>query len=418
MNVLLINPNRYKFPPVPPLGLEYIAACLENKGHASTIVDLTFSEDIYRDIDKAVDSFAPAIVGITVRNIDSCLYHTNEFFLDEIKDILIYVKSRYRLKAIIGGSGLSINPKATREYLNADYAIIGPSENIVHEVLTEIKHSKGKRTIYQGKFKPDRPCSRKPDLVDYKKYFDAGGIAGFETHKGCSSSCVYCLEARTPVSFKRIEDVLEEIRGFVTKGYNHFHLCDSEFNENLEYSLKFCSALKKSGIQIQWAVYMKPGNISKNLMSLMKETGIYLITLSVDSWKRRPDYWSAVERFISTAKQFGIKIAVDFLTGFPYETEETVLRYLDIFQRIKPDSVGINTYIRLYKSPRLTDIILKDTKLRDNLLGNTEDRAFIKPIFYNHISIDMIEQLISGDPLFRVEGLEKGVNYSRVGAKE
>jgi hypothetical protein len=33
MKVLLTNPNRYKSPPVPPLGLEYISGPLEDKGH-------------------------------------------------------------------------------------------------------------------------------------------------------------------------------------------------------------------------------------------------------------------------------------------------------------------------------------------------------------------------------------------------
>jgi radical SAM superfamily enzyme YgiQ (UPF0313 family) len=414
MKVLLINPNRYKSPPVPPLGLEYIAACLEQKGHVSTIVDLTFSEEIFRDIDEAIGSFTPDIVGVTVRNIDAVLYHTNEFFLDEIKDIITHIRSRYGLKVIIGGAGISVNPEATREYLTADRAIVGPAENVIHEVINTMESSIHLGRVVQGTFSTETPCSRRPDLVDYKKYYDEGGVAGFETHKGCSSSCVYCLEAKTHVSFKRIEDVIEEIRVLVEKGHDHFHLCDSEFNESLDYSLDFCSALKKSGIPMKWAVYMKPGNSSEDLMRLLKDTGVYLITLSVDSWERGPEYWVHVEQIISTAKTFGIKVAVDFLTGFPYEDDNTVLRWLDLFRQAKPDSVGINTYIRLYTSLRLTDIILKDIQLRDNLLGNTYDKTFIQPVFYNHIPKDKLVQLIDGDPLFRIEGVERGVNYSRI----
>jgi hypothetical protein len=200
----------------------------------------------------------------------------------------------------------------------------------------------------------------------------------------------------------------------VEKGHEHFHLCDSEFNEHLDYSLDFCSALKKSGMHIKWALYMKPGNSNEELMRLFKDTGVYLITLSVDSWKRGPEYWPHVQQIISTAEPFGIKVAVDFLTGFPYEDDDTVLRWLDLFRQAKPDSVGINTYIRLYASLRLTDIILKDTHLKDNLLGNIHDKTFVKPVFYNHISKDKLVPLIDGDPLFRIEGVERGVNYSRI----
>ena len=165
---------------------------------------------------------------------------------------------------------------------------------------------------------------------------------------------------------------------------------------------------------MKWALYMKPGNINEQLMQLLKDTGAYLITLSVDSWKRGPEYWSQVEHFISTVKPFGIKLAVDFLTGFPYEEDDTVLRWLDLFRKSKPDSVGVNTYIRLHTAIRLTDIIMKDEKLGEYLLGETNDKTFITPVFFNRIPTDKLVQLINGDPLFRVEGVERGVNYSRL----
>jgi hypothetical protein len=49
MKVLLINPNRYQSPPVPPLGLEYIAGSLEEKGHGGE-PELCFSGNIHEEI--------------------------------------------------------------------------------------------------------------------------------------------------------------------------------------------------------------------------------------------------------------------------------------------------------------------------------------------------------------------------------
>lgn len=414
MNVLLINPNRYKSPPVPPIGLEYIASCLEKEGHKAEIVDLCFSEDIYRDIDTAAISFKPDIVGITIRNVDTVLYHTNEFFLDEIKDVVNHVKSMLGLKVIVGGTGVLTNPEGILDYLGADFAIAGPAENEMDKLLSVIQNSKNTNKIYKGIYRSNSSCPRSSFKIDYKKYFDRGGVAGFETHKGCSSSCTYCLEANSRVSFKDIEDVIEEIKTFVNNGYTHFHLCDSEFNESLEYSDEFCTALKNAGLDIKWAVYMKPANFNRKLFKLLKDTGVYLITLTVDSYQKCPEYWSDIERFVFSAKLWGIKIAVDFLTGFPHEDENNVLEHLEFLRRIQPDSVGVNTYIRLYKSLRITQIIMNDEKLRNNLLGNTDDKSFVNPVFYNYISSEKLRELIKGDALFRIEGLEKGVNYSRI----
>lgn len=414
MKVLLINPNRYKSPPVPPIGLEYLAASLDEKGHAVEIVDLCFSEDPYKDMDDAIASFRPDAVGITLRNVDTVLYHTNEFFLDDIKDIVQRIKVKHGVKTIIGGTGVSSHPRGILEYLNADYAIAGPAEHTVHEVLDAIHGNGTNRTVYRGIYSGRVSCPRRSSRIDYKKYFASGGVAGFETHKGCSSSCVYCLEANRRVSFKPVEDVIREIKLLVDSGYDHFHLCDSEFNEDLEYSTEFCSSLKKAGFGIRWAVYMKPMNFSRTLFKLLRDTGVYLITLTVDSWKKCDLYWADYEKFIFGAKANGIKVAVDFLTGFPYEAGENLIEYFDVLRRPLPDSVGVNTYIRLYRSLQITDIILKDEALRTQLLGHTDDRTFIKPVFFNHIDTEKLGELIGGDPLLRIEGLEKGVNYGRV----
>lgn len=47
-------------------------------------------------------------------------------------------------------------------------------------------------------------------------------------------------------------------------------------------------------------------------------------------------------------------------------------------------------------------------------MGNLDDKTLIKPVFYNHICKEKLEELIGGDKLFRIEGLNKGVNYSRI----
>ncbi len=189
--------------------------------------------------------------------------------------------------------------------------------------------------------------------------------------------------------------MISEIKSFVDNGYNHFHLCDSEFNESLQFSIEFCTALKESGMNIRWAVYMKPAEFSKKLFKLMKEAGVYLITITVDTWKKCTEYWRDIEKFVFTAKPLGLKVAVDLLAGFPYESEDDTLEYLNTLRKLQPDSININTFIRLYKTLPITNLILKDPALRKNLLGNINDSTYIKPIFYNHLSTETVKQMIA-----------------------
>jgi radical SAM superfamily enzyme YgiQ (UPF0313 family) len=414
MKVLLVNPNRYQSPPVPPIGLEYVASSLADKGHAVELLDLCFSGNTTQDIDNAVRMFRPDIAGVTIRNVDTVLYHTNEFFLDEIKAVVTRLRSEHELKVIIGGAGVSADPEGILDYLNADIAVAGPAEETVHDVLAAIRDARDGKRVYRGRYSGRGSCPRRPFRVDYGKYVEAGGIIGFETHKGCSSSCVFCLEANSRVSFKPVENIVGEIKGFVDNGYDHFHLCDAEFNENTDCAIEFCTALKKAGMGIRWAVYMKPADFNKSLFRLMKETGVYLITLSMDSWKKCPLYWSDYEKFVFSARSFGIKVAVDFLAGFPYETDDDLRGHFDTLRRPLPDSIGVNTYIRLYKKLQITRIIQEDESLKSRLSGDALETNLINPVFYNHVTTEKLSRLINDDPLFRIEGLEKGVNYSRI----
>jgi len=414
MKVLLVNPNTYMAPPVPPIGLEYVSGSLEQQGHRVEILDLCFSKNPIEAIDTACASFRPDVVGMTVRNVDTVLYHTNEFFLDEIKHFIEHIQAAHGLQVIIGGTGILTNPAGVLDYLNADFAVIGPGEHALNELITAIQSNSATERLLHGSFHADPSCLRSPRNIDYKKYCDQGGIAGFRTHNGCSSSCAYCIEADAKVFFKKIDSVIAEIKSFAEIGYNHFHLCDSEFNESLDYSIEFCRALKNSGLQIQWAAYMKPSDFSKNLLRLMKDCGVYLITLTVDTWKKCTAYWTDIEKFVFTAKPMGIKVAVDLLAGFPYEKEEETIEALNTLRRIQPDSISVNTYIRLYQTLPITKIIQSDPSLKEFLLGHTEDTTCIKPVFYNHISTEKLRELIGEDPIFRVEGIEKGVNYLRV----
>ncbi|MHB8881855.1 MAG: B12-binding domain-containing radical SAM protein [Thermodesulfovibrionales bacterium] len=413
MKVLLVNPNRYQHPPVPPIGLEYIAGVLEAAGDETEIADLCFSGDPLKDLDTAITSFKPDAVGITVRNVDTVLYQANEFFLAEIKALITHIRERYGLKVLVGGAGASAGPEFVRDFLGADSIISGPGEGVVSEVFGGFFSNKTDK-VHFGSRAVASVCPRRSTGIDYQKYAQEGGMAGFETHRGCSSSCIYCIEADTRVSFRKIPEVLSGIRELAAGGLDRFHLCDPEFNEDLDFSLDFLRALKESRIKIDWAVYMKPANQNRRLFQLMKETGVSLITLTVDSWKKCPLYWTEIEKIVFSARSNGIKIVVDFLTGFPYEDDETLNFYLDLFRRLRPDSVGINTYIRLYANLKVTEIIMKDAALKASLIGAVEDRTFLRPVFYNRIEPERLSGLLGIDPLFRIEGLDKAVNYTRI----
>ena len=92
MKILLINPNRYHYPPVIPVALEYLAGELSDTHHEYSILDLCFSENPCLEIENSINHFQPDVIGITIRQIDTVLYQNNEFFLEEIKKYFLICK--------------------------------------------------------------------------------------------------------------------------------------------------------------------------------------------------------------------------------------------------------------------------------------------------------------------------------------
>ena len=87
MNILLLRPapsnEQFGLGPffrIEPLGMEYIAAALETRGHRVQLRDLRFSEPV----ERILAAFRPALVGV------ACM-HALE--IDDVRDVAARVRS-------------------------------------------------------------------------------------------------------------------------------------------------------------------------------------------------------------------------------------------------------------------------------------------------------------------------------------
>jgi len=417
LSILLVNPNRFQNPPVIPIGLEYLLSALLKHGYNAEILDLCFSTSPEDDLKIALNEKSFDIVGFTIRNIDSAIYFNNKFFLPEFKPLIQLVKER-NIPVILGGSGFSGMPKEILRFLKADYGIIGPGEIAFIEFLELFKINRANKKFYNGyDVGIDKDLTHKRgSAVSYSQYLGEEGIVGFETHVGCTDKCPYCIEAERRVHFREIPAIIDEIEYLVKQGYNHFHTCDTEFNTNLQYSMDFCSALIEKDINLKWALYMKPTPYSEELFKLLNKSKAYLITLTFDSYEqiqKLNNYnYNDLANIIEYSKEYDIKLAIDLLVGYPYETFESVKKVIDFFKEYRPNTVGISFYYRVYDHTPLAGLLKYDTSLDSGLImPDSGDDSFLEPIFYNQYSQDSIEKLIDNDDLFKIAGLIQGVNY-------
>ena len=235
-------------------------------------------------------------------------------------------------------------------------------------------------------------------------------MAGFSTHSGCSARCPYCIEAGTQVFLKKPDDVAWEVSQLIDLGHKRLHLADPEFNENLTHATSVLKAMRNKGVKIPWVLYMKPGTYSPELFSLLKDTGAMMCTLSVDTAGRDEKYWRNVSGMIGLAKDNGIRIAVDFLSGLPGESEDIFTDSLEKLEKAGPDNVVINTVLRLAKHTPMTNCVLGTQKFRKHIIGNP-DGSLLEPVFYSHLSQEHVARIVGDNKLFMIAGAKKGVNY-------
>jgi len=420
MKVLLVNPNTMKNPPVVPIGLEYLVTALKKHEYEVDLLDLCFESFPTKKLTETLQNTFYDIIGITIRNIDSVMYFNHEFFLADIKEIVQCAK-HMKKTVVLGGSGFSAMPIEVLEYLKADYGIVGSGEIMFPLFLDLWKSGKINERIFNGQqYGPDKDLIHKRgSKVDYMRYLSAGGIGGFETHRGCSNQCPYCVEANTRVWYKNIPNVIEELRYLVNQGFDHFNLCDCEFNNSLNYSIEFCKALVEANIPLKWSLYMKPTPYSEELYEYLQKSNVYLITITVDSDERIQKLnnycYEDLAQIIHYCKKYRIALAIELFTGYPYESIESTKTAIQFFKKNQPTTVGVSFYYRIYSNTPIAELIKKDSNLQIKLPKPfSKDETFLEPIFYHQYTQEHLEKLIGEDKLFIISGITPEVNYQMI----
>ncbi len=414
MKILLINPNQYRTPPVPPLALAHLHSTLRNSPHESRILDLCFKDNSLSSLDETLQDFNPHIAGLTIRNIDTCIYQNNIFFLDDITRLVTHLK-KHGIPVLLGGAGYSFIPEGILEYTGADWGICGPAENaFVHFLELFEKEPPPGGTVLDGwksGFDPDFRTDWN-NCIEFERYTSERGILGFETQKGCMENCSYCAEGNGQVISRNPECIVEDLRDLADMGFTSFHLCDTEFNQDLSHCKAFLERLIRKGPEITWVLYMKSFPYDDELFRFLKKSGADLITLSIPTGS---DWLKHVAEQCRLAKKHGIKLAVDLLLGFPGETIEFAKRTIEALRKIRPDTVGVNSTIRLNPGLAITHKVTGSSEYQKHMFGAVTDNPyFIRPVFYNHLSVETLREIIGEDPLFKIEGFERTSNYERL----
>ncbi len=273
MRVLIISGSReIVHVIVPPIGEAYLASYLMSQGHDVKLLDLTLSNDFKGDVSKAINSFNPQVIGISIRNIDSTTYPGNLFFYLPVRNIIQYTKeiAEPQIPIILGGAGFSIFSEEILRDLNHDLGVFGEGELVFAEIIKRIERKEDPRKIERGTCFIDdsgayhqRPPWRVENLDDLPfpaRYLlengeyplnpmnKNGGVWGnIQTKRGCPKNCIYCsynyIEGQA-VRYRSPEKIAEELDMMVNNfGIKNVFIVDSVLNLEREHLKETCQEI-------------------------------------------------------------------------------------------------------------------------------------------------------------------------------
>lgn len=426
MKTALINTNCMK-PPIAPIGLEYVAENMRAAGHDIGILDLCFVNDPLEAIRDFFSESEYELVGLSLRNSDDCAFSSKQSFLGDFKDMVSEVRKCSDALVIAGGVGFSVMPERILEISGADAGIWAEGEFALPYLADQLKRNQDWRDASNLVWKDGDQWKRNPptsmplselpfmkrDLFDNPRYFREGGQAGFETKRGCPMKCTYCADPLSKGKMVRTrppEHVATEIENLLSRGIDHFHTCDAEFNIPEEHAKEVCREFINRGLgdKIRWYAYCSPKPFSRELSGLMKKAGCVGINFGTDTGdaamlQKLGRSYSSEDIITSSnlARDEGMAVMLDLLIGAPGETRESIKNTIDVMRQSGADRIGVTVGVRLYPGTSLTSDVLQDNN-KEGLHGSDDPlypMFFIEPALGMNI-FGIIDELIGEDERF------------------
>lgn len=408
--LLSANPARFPFP-VYPLGMGYVAGACAEAGHEVVQLDVQV-EDMDRTLGR-LKEFDPALVGLSIRNIDNCDSANFTSYIEYYCDLIRRIRSVVACPVILGGSGFSLYAPAMMRRTGADYGVIGEGEQTLVAILRDLDAG---RIPPRGRlFDVPRPFTfqgfrapvRSPHLVEY--YLRFGGIMNVQTKRGCPYACTYCaypvLEGE---SFRRRDaaEVFEECRELVTRfGADYIYFTDSVFNDPEGHYLEVVEQFVRHGLKCHWTGFFRPqSGWRREDIRLLKSSGMDCIEWGSDctteatlAGMKKGFDWAAVEESNNLFAEAEIANGHYLIFGGPGETAETVGEGLANLARLRDSVCFAFIGIRIIPNTDIHRLAIREGVV-DASWDGLEEKFYFAPGL-DRLTVDaLIRKSFAGDP--------------------
>lgn len=396
--MLLVNVNRYDQPyPVYPLGLAYVEGALKSAGYVTRIWDVLADT---AGLEAVAAEFQPDYIGLSLRNIDTVQCLNPHSFVPELVECCQRLRTVTKAPLILGGSGFSIFPKELFALTGVDFGIAGEGERPLIGLLAALRSGvspdevpgvvcrTGNGSVKAAECRLSGEFSGAPyhDPRVLQAYAKHGSLPGVQTQRGCPLKCCYCtypvIEGRRS-RFRSGEEIVEELKQLAAHGMRYAFFVDSVFNTRTSHVVETCEAIIRAKLELQWECFLRPGNIDRALLQLMKRAGLRHIEFGSDSFSDttlasygKSFSFEEIRQASELANEVGVQYSHFLIFGGPGETPETVEETLARARTLPAAFFFATIGMRIYPE---TDLW---RKLGPEKQGETAADYLVDPRFY------------------------------------
>jgi len=402
--ILLANLNGYDQPyPVYPLGLAYLDGGLHEAGYETKIWDAHVSQE---PLESCVASFEPAFIALSLRNVDNVQYHNPRSFIGELLEFCRRLRAVTNARLILGGSGFSVFPKELFELSGVDFGVQGEGEVALVQLLSAVETGEGYESVSGLLYRDasgalrvndcnarDTAFSSEPrhDEPLLRAYAARGSLAGVQTQRGCPLRCCYCtyplIEGKRS-RYRTGQDIVREMRSLLSMGSDFTFIVDSVFNTRADHVEQVCTAIEEAHLDMEWQCFLRPRNVTRELLQLMHRAGLRHIEFGSDSFsdpvlKRygKSFTFEEIRECSLYAHELGIKYSHFLIFGGPGETPESVEETLSRAQLLPGAFYFATIGMRIYPGTPLWRELAPEKNGETAADYLVEPRFFLEPPF-------------------------------------
>ena len=202
-------------------------------------------------------------------------------------------------------------------------------------------------------------------------------IVYYETSRGCSYNCAYCLSSITKkVRFFPYEKVITDIKMIVDAGAKQIKFVDRTFNFDKKRTIeiiKYLCSIDNGSINFHFEITAHI--LQDDLLDMLKNVrqGLFQFEIGVQSTNKqtiksvnRIDNFDKIKEKVIKIKSFGnIHQHLDLIVGLPYEDIVSLKKSFNDVMNLRPDNLQLGFLKVLKGSPIKSMVDEYDIKYRD-----------------------------------------------------